>query len=1064
MRAYSILATGYGSNRGLFRDPILILALLLLAIALFCKLTQGRELVPNRFIFSRSVLSNGSLAKEDPPINLGALGESNDHLGVLVRLDFESSDRSNYPNLLQTDSLNQGLRLELSGRTIALIAGSPSNGIPYQVFVLSETLSSHNWHNMVMRIVEGRYVDVKIDGMSVGTMKFDIPFSTRDVRVGIGFDDTRRFHGDIKNIDVLVGSSPLFGFWRAILDVRFHWFFGLFLVVFFQRYLAYYSPLRTDVRRLAALKREVRAVRLTTLLTSIIHLSILLNLAAILYSIAKRHFLQDSEIVMQTLLPGFERLNGAPPFNSTLVIFILIEMSLIGTLAIDWATTLLGGKRLNSLSRNIAAAAICILSAALFFVIAGPVPRLLLACATVLTLIPMVPWSRLANAFPNAPLLAVLALLRRTYNALQPVTAAIKCPKAATSLAILRHNSHLSLITGKGFSFAAAILLCSVLAWPVFQAWFPVVIPNDYMESADLFQIKTPSGTADIARNEVADCLRIIKSMRSGGDPSATRDPPDNFNCRGLDLPQSEWNHLENSVSATAGWQGETGRTLFHHAYIFVPAKHFLTYGFDRAVPYLYGYGNTILHAFLMRLDGGPTLSSYFSTFPIVEIAGIAAIALLVLLVTGSGWLAISGFAISLIAFYSIAYAPILLAASFSPARYLGLILQLASICLCCRNAGSPRHLLLQPIAAAASLFWNAEFALLGLVGQAMLAMAPGMKLTLTQRALLLVSLIASPLVYAFSFNASPDIIKTVQLSFFNIGMPFMSWTDSAWLLASLIAAELVLFCISMLFLENERTMRLCYLPVLALLMVKYIYNPAPPHLYLVYTLVWPMLLFYLPPLFSAAGPLVAAASVCFAAFAGNVYKVDAKAFRSLVVNDFAVNNWHSLGESVGFVAPEMPISERVESIKKQVMPGDTLIILSPYDQILNFYINPRTICGHFDILSNLATHDIESALLTCATRSSKTLIVYDKASETPCPTGYLQTQSRCALKAITKGNLTSFRDRLQPFVELVGSDENLLFYRPMSSVIQGKDTSINEWAAPITYTNNNLREPLPAS
>jgi hypothetical protein len=220
--------------------------------------------------------------------------------------------------------------------------------------------------------------------------------------------------------------------------------------------------------------------------------------------------------------------------------------------------------------------------------------------------------------------------------------------------------------------------------------------------------------------------------------------------------------------------------------------------------------------------------------------------------------------------------------------------------------------------------------------------------------------------------------------------------------------------------------------------MVKYIYNPAPPHLYLVYTLVWPMLLLYLPPLFSAAAPLVAAASMFFAAFAGNTYKADAGAFRSVHVNDFAVSDWHSLGESVGFVTPERPISERVESIRKQVMPGDTLIILSPYDQILNFYVNPRAICGHFDILSNLATHDIENVLLACSTRSSKTLIVYDKALETPCPKGYLQTQSRCALKATTKGNLTNLRDSLLPFVEPVGSDTNLSFYRPTSPFVQG--------------------------
>jgi hypothetical protein len=1022
-----------------------MLAFLLLAIALFSKLTQGRELVPNSFIFSQSMLSNGSLTKEDPPINLGALGESDDHLAVLVRLDFESSDTSNYPNLLQTDSLNQGLRLELSGRTIALIAGSPSNGIPYQIFVLSKTLSSHNWHNMVMRIVEGRYVDVKIDGVPVGIMKFDIPFSTRNVRIGIGYDDTRRFHGDIKNIHIRVGSSPLFGFWRAILDVRFHWFFGLFLVVFLQRCLAYYPPQRTEVRRLAALKREVRNVRLTTLLTPIIYLSILLNLAAVLYSVARRHLLQVSELVTETLLPGFERLNGAPPFNSTLLTFIFVEMTLVGTLAICWAITLFDGKRLNLLSRNTVVAAICALSAALFFVIGGGiVPRLLLACAAALPLIPMVPWSDVANAVPNPPLVAALALLRRTHYAVRLATTALKSSKVATTLATLRQNPHFSLTASKGFAVAAGILLCCVLARPVFEAWFPIVIPNDYMESKDFFQIKAASGTADITRNEISECLGIIESMVGDGDPSAANDPPSKFNCRGIDLPKNEWNRLENSISATTGWQGEVGRTLFHHAYIFVPANHFLTYGFDRAVPYLYGYGNTIFHALLMQLDGGPTISSYFSTFPIAEIAGISAIALLVLLVTGSGWLAISGFAISLIAFYSITYTPVFLAASFSPARYLGLLLQLAAICLGSRKGGSSRHLLLQPLAAAASLFWNAEFALLGLVGQAMLAIAPGMKLTLAQRALLLVSLIVSPLAYAFFFHASPDIIKTFQLSFFNIGMPFTGLTEAAWLLASLVAAELVLFCLSMLFSENERTMRLCYLPVLALLMVKYIYNPAPPHLYLVCTLLWPMLLLYLPPRLAAAAPLIAATSVYFAAVAGDVYKADAQTFRSLLVNDFAVSDWHSLGERVGFVAPERPISDRVESIKNKVTPGDTLIILSPYDQILNFYVNPRLICGHFDILSNLATRDIESALLTCATRSSKTLIVYDKASETPCPTGYRQTQSRCALKAITKGNLTNFRDRLLPFVEFVGSDDNLLFYRPMSSVTLGKDTSID--------------------
>ena len=1052
MTASPNTGTGYTPNKRLLRDPALILAFLLLGIALFCKLTQGREIVPNEFIFSRSLLSNAGLTQEQPPIDIGALGESGDHSAILVRLDFKISETSDHPNLLQTDSLNRGLRLELSGRTLAMIVGSPIDGTPYQVFVLSTNLPGGKWHNLTLRIVATRYVDIKIDGSLVGPTKFDIPFSMQNVRIGIGYDDTRRFHGDMENIDIRAGSSPLFGIWLAILNVRFFWYAGLFLAVFVQRSFVYYPPLPTDARRLAALKREAQKVRPTTLVSPAIYLSILLNLVAILYLVAKRHFLQESEIVIKTLLPGFDRLNGAPPFNSTLLIFILVEMSLVGTLAMCWLMRLLGAKRLNLLSRNIIVAAICILSASLFFVFNGIVSRLLVLCATVLPLIALIPWSGTLDALPNAPLVAALAILRRTYYPLQLVTNAIKSSRAAESLAILTQNSPLSPIIGKGLAVATGILLCSVLAWPVFQAWFPVVIPNDYLESADFFQIKNPSGTADISRNEIAECLRILETTGGGGDASATKEPSGNFNCRGFDLPKNEWNRLGTSLSATADWQGEVGRTLFHHSYIFVPARHFLAYGFDQAVPYLYGYGNTVFHALLMQLNGGATLSSYFTTFPIAELVGMSAIALLVLLVTRSSWLAISGFALSLIAFYSINYVTVFLAASFSPARYLGLLLQLASICVCCRTPASSRFLLL-PLAAATSLFWNTEFAFLGLVGQALLTIAPGLRLTLTQRALLLASLFVCPLAYAIVVHASPDIVNTVQLSFFNVGMPFMSRPAAAWFFTDLIAAEVLLFCLSMLFSGNERTLRLCYLPILALLMVKFIYNPAAPHLYLVFTLVWPILLLYLPapgsirhftPVFGAlVDPrLVAAITVSFAVMAGLTYNKDAVVFRGLFMNDFVVSKWGILGESIGFVTPEKTISERVESIKKQLSPQDTLIILSPFDQILNFYVNPPLICGHFDLLSNLATQAIENAVLACATRSPRTLIVYDRASETPCPTGYFQTESRCALRAATKGNLTDLRNRLLPFVKLVGSDENLLFYRPTLSA-QGANAPI---------------------
>ncbi|MBW5435836.1 hypothetical protein FXB41_13895 [Bradyrhizobium canariense] len=1004
----------------------------------------SRELIPEGLVFTRSVVSDQSLTEEQAPLDLGALGTSDRSTALKLDLDFKVSTTTGHPNLLQTDAANQGLRVELGGRVLALIVGSRANGVPYQAIPLFTKLSIGTWHHLTIRIVGGRYVDVALDGLWPDAMRFDKPFSMRNTRVGIGFDDLRRFRGDLKNIHVSVGSSPLFRVWLAIVNIRIEWFLGLFAIVLLQRYFAHHPlsfvPSDIDIQRAGILKHQLE-ILLTKLPLPLICLSILLNLSAALYSAAIRHFLQESDFITRTLLPGFQRLEGAPPFNSQLLLFMLVEMSLVGTLAVFWFATPLGKPELDRIPRKLIAG-ICALSAAHLLIAYGISAKILVACAIVMLLILLAPWPYLTFTLARRPVLATLAVTRRSSRSPQLNTASIARLKAATMPAISGPLFRISPLARKSLALVAGLLVCAVLAWPVLAAWYPVIIPNDYLEAVDRFRLKTSTGTIDISRDQMSDCLSKMGAKDGTEEVPSPNDPPATFSCAGLSLSVDEWSGLQDSLVSTTGWQGEVGRTLFHHSYIFVPAQHLLTYGIDRAVPYLYGYGNTLMHAALMRLDGGPTLSSYFSTFPVAELAGIAGIALLVLLVGRSGWVAVAAFALSLAAFYSITYVPVFLAASFSPARYVGLLFQLASICVCCRNPANTRLLLLLPLAAAASLFWNTEFALLGLVGQGLLTIAPVMQLTLMRRILLLGSLAACALVYPMLFWTSPDIIRTVQLSFFNIGMPFLGPRDALWFFASLIAIEAGLFGLALLFLKPERTLRLCYLPVLGLLIVKYIYNPSSPHLYLVHTLLWPALLLYLPPIAASMRPFIAVVAVCIAAVAGSIYKSDAAAFRKLFADDYAISNWPSLGESIGFVAPEEPISERVASIREHIGPDDTLIFLSPFDQVLSFYVNPKTVCGHFDILSNLASHAIEDVILACATRSPKTLIVYDRATESPCPTGYLQTQSRCALKATTKANLTALRDKLLPSVKLVGSDRNLLFYRPEIGASEDKSAS----------------------
>lgn len=507
-------------------------------------------------------------------------------------------------------------------------------------------------------------------------------------------------------------------------------------------------------------------------------------------------------------------------------------------------------------------------------------------------------------------------------------------------------------------------------------------------------------------------------------------------------MPEQDRARLRNAIEATAGWQGKSGRTLFHHSYVFIPAHHFLTFGFDRAMPYLYGFGNTLFHATLMSLAGGASISTYFSTFAAAEMFGIVSIGLLVLLITRNACAGLIGFVLSLAAFYSITYVPIFLAASFSPLRFFGLALQIAAMCLFCRSGRTSRFALL-PLAAVASLFWNVEFALLGLPGQILLLLSPQVRLTIPMRALLLTALATGVVGFMLISRPSTDIVSTVQLSLFNIGMPFMSRRDVVDFLLAITSAQAALFALSFFFKGPERALRMALIPCLALLLIKFIVNPAAPHLYSVYAMIWPLCLIYLPwsksPGLSGwtmprlIAPALAIFVALFVHADGLQFKAQSEAFRNDLINDFKVSPWTGLGETIGFVTPEKGLQDRIASIKSRIQPKDTLVLLSPFDHVLNFYLNPRTLCGHFELLTNLATREVADKVMECATRSPQTLIVYDHATETQCPTDPLQTQSRCAVKFAMKSNLMDLKNRLLPYVELVGSDENLEFYRPKS-------------------------------
>ena len=1039
------------AGRKLRGDFVFIGALVALAFSMFGYLPQTR-LIDAFFKLSpfKTIPADSYLDKDHPPLDLGAT--SIPGAAIRVQLEFKASATSGYPNLLQTDVGNRGLRLELNGRGLTLFVGGPTDDDPYRVYILSKEIDIGSWHSIQLELLSKRYIGIVLDGASVSIPTVKTPLSFANIRIGIGVDDTRRFKGEMKNINVSYSDAVTFDRFLSITGAIAPSLIALSLMVLVQRWMAYYPPTLADWRFAGLLISQTRS-RALLASNQAVFLSALVILSGILYTESVQYFLQQAMLTDRTLLPGFSVTIGALLFKNEAILFILLEIIFAGTLALTWISNCLNIFQKPIPFRNFIFFGIGIGAAAASTAISHSFARVIIIAGCAPLLLQVLLTTRAKYFVPPVMLAVIIAITRRTLSIVGLAHFAVYRATDRLFHSLIARSPRAADLLLRSTLVAVGILICGLLASPHFQAWAPITIPNDYMEIQDAVLLGR-SPPVIVERTELTKCLEATE------EPDVTASPStDSSRCdRESLLSPKDRSRFESSINATADWQSEAGRTLFHHSYIFVPAQHFLKFGLDGAVPYLYGFGNTLFHAMLMSLAGGASLSTYFSTFPMAEMFGIVAIGLLVLLITRDAWAAFTGLALSLAAFYLIGYVPVFLAASFSPLRFFGLVLQFGATCLCCRSGRQSRFVLL-PLAAVASLFWNFEFALLGLSGQILFLLSSQIRLTLPLRGLLLIALIASAAVFIWVSRTSPDIVSTVQLSFFNVGMPYMTRPDAVGFVLAVASAQVVLFGLSFLFTGAEQTLRIAFIPCLALLLVKYLINPAPQHLYIVFTFVWPVCLTYLPWASSPGlskwtlpcliAPTLAAVAAFFAAQSGHSFKEQSDDFRSALIDNFKVGQWSRLGETIGFITPEAALHERIVSIKSQIRPNDTLLLLSPYDHILNFYINQRDICGHFELLTNLATREVADRVIECATRSAQTVIVYDRSAETRCPTDPLQSAPLCTLKFEKKGNLTDLKKRLLPFVELVGSDNDLEFYRPRSKAAP----NVNSGAAGIDDT-----------
>lgn len=589
------------------------------------------------------------------------------------------------------------------------------------------------------------------------------------------------------------------------------------------------------------------------------------------------------------------------------------------------------------------------------------------------------------------------------------------------------------------------------------KAWFPVQIPNDYIELPDaiVLQSQDKSPSKIVSRTDVIDCMEVLirEGDKAKRDSLEEKQPSKNMatvkslagnsaspKCR-LDFSSVDFAKLYEPVTKSGKWQTQAGRLLYHHSYVFVPAIHALTYGLAAPIPYLYGVGNTLFHAVLLKLTS-PTLTSYFDTYPIAQLTGILCIVLLILYMTRNGYAVVAALGIVLIGLFQLRFEFILLPPGFSPLRYAGLALQIASIFCLFRGSSLLRPLGMM-LALAFSFFWNAEYALIGLIGQGMAFISPQYRVSAWGRfGLLGLTALIAACCFISNNWLSHGYLQGMSLGLFGL-FPMLPVSYFLVLCALVALGILALIRAARQFTPNEAIARLCVLPILALLVVKFLFYALAVHLIFSMIFIMPIAMTFIN--WSSQGGSSAtfnrrwieasfAASIALLALINSInYYSSAVSFHKTMSDSFETYQWSGIGEHFNTNIPAEPIVSRVQAVRSQLRADDTVLFLSPFDHLLSFYANPKHYCGHFEIVLNPITTKMVQSLVDCARAATQPLIVYDDAEAMDCPEGwrakYYDAHS-CEYKKMLKQNAKTILKELGNDIVPVKKIGSLTFYR----------------------------------
>lgn len=134
------------------------------------------------------------------PIRLGNLRKNKDAY-FIVDFKFKGKYAPSYENLFQTAPYNLGVRIEQIGLSIALIISNSKEKEKVSVIPLSNALQEGKFHHIKIEALAREFLRIDFDGEVNLIRTPDIVFSTEEFLIGAGFDSTRNYSSELKNIN-----------------------------------------------------------------------------------------------------------------------------------------------------------------------------------------------------------------------------------------------------------------------------------------------------------------------------------------------------------------------------------------------------------------------------------------------------------------------------------------------------------------------------------------------------------------------------------------------------------------------------------------------------------------------------------------------------------------------------------------------------------------------------------------------------------------------------------------------------------------------------------------------